>query len=140
MASLMGDSRTKQYGCALLCVVIALAGGGCGGQASELDHERPIEWAVWAVTGKREVRIVGQDGYCVGRPKPKITDLVTRYQGKRVYITAILRDPPGSSGGEGVDCLGVGLAIYKTVTLNRNVDNSVLYDASVDPPEQRWPD
>jgi len=31
------------------------------------------------------------------------------------------------------------LTLRKTVTFERNLDELVLFDASADPPEQRWP-
>jgi hypothetical protein len=134
------SSKSWCLGIALLFALAALVGVGCGGSADRSEEERPIEWAFWEATGKREVTIVGQDDYCVGTPKSRIKEVVTQYEGDRVYLTAILRDPPGSSGGEGKDCLGVIRAVYKTVQLDRPVQGAVLLDASVDPPEQRWPD
>lgn len=124
----------------LIAVVAVVASTGCGVFATGSDEEQAIEWSIWAVTGKREVRIVGQEGYCEGRPKPRITDVITQYEGERVYMTAMLREPPESSAEKDELCLGVELAIYKTVKLDRPVKDSVLYDASLDPPEQRWPD
>ena len=130
--------RAKRVTClAGLALATALLGVGCG-SARGGDG---FEWGLWDVTGPREIRIVGQTDYCVGRhPKPKIRKVEIEYEGDRIYITARLQSDPAVTSTQIEPCAGVELAVYKTVRLKRDIEGSVIYDTSTDPPTQRWPD
>ena len=59
---------------------------------------------------------------------------IIEYDDDRVYIE--LRHTPEDDKSI---CLGTLLTLHKTITLERALDELVLFDASTDPPEQRWP-
>lgn len=130
-----------------LCVV-ALLGTLISGCGSSRDSgawvAEPIEWTVWSFPSPLKVRIAGSVDYCIGEPRPRIADAKVTYADPRIYITAILTRPAMVHSGDGGagrgTCAGLGLFVRKTVRLDRPVRGSVLFDASVDPPIERWPD
>lgn len=122
----------------ILVVVVAVALGGCGSEGDAASREHSIQWGVFKVVGDRTVRIVGQTDHCAGHPKPRIVKVLTRYQGRRAYITALLRVPREAEDDEGF-CAGLELFVYRTIKLDRDVTELSLFDSSIDPPARRWP-
>lgn len=96
---------------------------------------RPVHWKVFGPPMGRIVRISSIVGYCAGGVKPRIQSVRIREETEKVLLTAMLMIP--STGGEG--CAGVGLGVRKTVRLKRSLGKRQLYDASVSPPQRRWP-
>jgi hypothetical protein len=62
---------------------------------------------------------------------------IVEYSGDRVYIE--LRHTPEESEGKQDGCFLSLWDLHKTITFKRDLDELVLFDASTDPPEQRWP-
>jgi hypothetical protein len=121
-------------------VIAALLGAtpfvvGCGG--GDDGSERAVEWHVDrdGVVGPRSARITAVVETCIApvwleRP-------IIEYSGERAYVE--LRHTPEKGEGEHNGCF-LGLSVlHKTATFERDLDELVLFDASTDPPEQRWP-
>ncbi len=118
----------------LLAAIVATLTSGCGFG----DDDGGEQWSVANVIGDRTVRIISVVGHCAGRPEPKLRVEQIEYRGNGAYILAQL-DKTVKPGDENKLCSGLELFVYKKVRLKRDIDQLVLYDASLDPPEQRWP-
>lgn len=107
-----------------------LFGVGCGG--GDDGSERAVEWVAERAVGPKSIRLAGTITVCwdvVQLEQPLI-----EYKGNRVYIE--LRHTPEDDHGS---CPLSLFVAHKTVTLKRDLDELVLFDASTDPPEKRWP-
>jgi hypothetical protein len=131
-------SRIKKAMCALAVaafVAMALVGAGCGG-GDDSGSERAVEWGVDRPVGPKRVRLSAVIEYCSSL-SPPFEQPIIEYDGDSVYIE--LRVAPEELEDDEKGCL-LSLAVaYKTITLERDLDELVLFDASTDPPEQRWP-
>jgi hypothetical protein len=114
-----------------LLIAFSLIFVGCGGG----DESRVLPWSFFKQLGPRKAKLAGEVGYCVGEPKPRIEKAVRSYSGNRVFLTLIL----SQKRPEPEECRGVGLAVFKTVTFRRNLEQLELLDSSTDPPQLRWP-
>lgn len=124
-----------------LLLVVSGCGSSAPRQAAQAVNIRPISWGVISTQQPDTVKIVSEVGYCQGDPKPTIRRIRSRYNGKKVYITAeVARPRKKPSSKQGALCLGRVLPIYKTIKLSRTLQGSILYDASRNPPAVRWPD
>jgi hypothetical protein len=124
--------------CALAIALLAgiplfmvACGSGDGGS------ERAVEWSVGRPIDPKSNRVrltavVEVCWYSVSLEEPTI-----EYSDNRAYIE--LRHTPEKGEGEHGGCFLSLAVLHKTVTLERNLGELVLYDASADPPEQRWP-
>jgi hypothetical protein len=112
-----------------------LFGVGCG--SGDDGSERAVEWGVDRPLGHKRVRLSAVIEYC-SAVSPPFEQPIIEYIGDRVYIE--LRVAPEELEEDQNGCF-LSLAVaYKTITLERDLDELVLFDASTDPPEQRWPD
>jgi len=110
-----------------------LLGVGCGG--GDDGSERAVEWAVERPIGPKTARLVTTFEVCfyaVRLERP-----ISEYEDDRVYLE--LRHTPEKFEGEQGGCLLSLLTLHRNVTFERDLDELVLFDASTDPPEQRWP-
>lgn len=106
---------------------------GCGG--GDDGSERAVEWHVERAVGPKTARLVAVVEVCVD--PVRLERPIIEYSGDRAYVE--LRHTPEESEGEQDGCFLGLFTLHKTVTFDRNLDELVLYDASTDPPEQRWP-
>ena len=111
-----------------------LLGVGCG--SSDNGSERAVEWRVDRPLGPKRVRLIATVEVC-SIDLPVLEEPIVEYTGNRVYIE-LRRTPEELEEGTN-GCLLQLLGAYKTITLERDLDELVLFDASTDPPEQRWP-
>lgn len=114
---------------ALSCAT--LLGVGCG--SGDDGSERAVEWAIDPPAGPNWVRILAPIEIC-SPEMPLVEEPIIEYEDNRVYIE--LRHTP--EYGKGICFLNLPLA-HKKITFERDLDQLVLFDASTDPPEQRWP-
>ena len=124
-----GNGRPGDRG-PLGCPLIA---AGCGG--GDDSSERAVKWVVERVLSPKSVRLAADVEICwdpVRLERP-----ILEYSGDRVYLE--LRHTPEESEGEYGGCLLSLWTLRKTVTFKRDLDELVLFDASTNPPEQRWP-
>jgi len=121
----------------LLSATLFAVGCGGGDGGGDDGSDRSVEWHVDrdGVVGPRSARLTAVIETCIApvwleRP-------IIEYSGARAYLE--LRHTPERGEGEHNGCL-LGLSVlHKTVSLERDLDELVLFDASTDPPEQRWP-
>lgn len=136
-------SRLTAFNKPGLCLVMVLIATGTLAACNSADKEDlvsgPVTWSVADVVGERKVRIVAQAGACGDLPRPRISDVKIVYDDRLVYITAALFVTPELEVAAVTACRGTGLAVYRTVELERDVRDSVLLDASEEPAEVRWP-
>ena len=106
---------------------------GCGG--GDDGSERAVEWHAERAVGPKSVRLVAVVETCVApvRLEPPIIE----YSGDSVFLE--LRHTPEDGEGEHNGCFLSLAVLHRTVTFERDLDELVLFDASTDPPEQRWP-
>jgi hypothetical protein len=112
---------------------VALFGVGCGD--GDDGSDRAVEWYVKRPVGPKRVRLYAVVEVCFG--DVRLEQPITEYEGDRAYIE-IRRTREESEGKQGGCLLGLQI-LHKTITLERDLDELVLFDASTDPPEQRWP-
>jgi hypothetical protein len=115
--------------------VLLMTFGGCSGLSttSPKDFKRSstdlslstLPWRVSAVKGPRAVLIGVGVGSCGGGSKARIVRARRRYAGRNIYIRAEVGFP-NVKRPKGVACGGVGLSIYKTVRVARNLQESKL--------------
>jgi len=131
----MASRIRKAIGALVIAALLAatLAGAGCGG--NDDGSSRAVEWAVERQLGPKRVRLSAVIDFCF--EPPQLEQPLIEYAGHRVYIE--LRHTPEDLEGEHGGCLLGLLMLHKTITLERDLDELVLFDASTDPPEKRWP-
>ena len=118
-----------------LLAATALLAVGCGN--ADGGSERAVEWSVDRPIDPNSNRVrltavVEVCWYSVRLEQP-----IIEYSSDRAYIE--LRHTPEKGEGEHGGCFLSLLGLHKTVTLERDLGELVLYDASTDPPQQRWP-
>lgn len=120
---------------AIVALLVATPLGiGCGN--GDDGAERAVQWGVDRPVGPKRVRLSAVIEYC-SFVSPPFEQPIIEYVGDRAYIE--LRLAPEDLEENPKGCL-LSLAVaYKTITLERNLDELVLLDSSTDPPEQRWP-
>jgi hypothetical protein len=116
----------------------ALLGVGCGGGGDD-GPEHAVKWVIDRSgnrpTNAKQVRVLATLKSC-GLEPPRLERPIIEYEDNRAYIE--LRQAPEDVE----DQKGCLLSLYtgvKMVTLERNLYKLILFDASTDPPEQRWP-
>ena len=120
----------------VMLVCVTLLGVGCGGSGDD-GSERAVKWRVDRPVGSNWVRLSAVIEVCWGVDLPLLEEPIIEYKGNRVYIE--LRQTPDELEGERKGCLLDLLVGFKKITFERDLDELVLFDASTDPPEQRWP-
>lgn len=94
-------------------------------------------WKLAYPPGGSMVRIGVSVRYCVGEPKPRITEVRVRERKGAVVLTVFVsnvREPE-----KGRACAGLRLGFGKTVELSKGLGTRALYDGSTSPPRKRWP-
>jgi hypothetical protein len=127
----------KAIGTLAIAVLVGaiLLGVGCGG-GDDNGSERAVEWRVDRPVGPNWVRLSASIEVC-HLDLPLLEEPIIEYNGNRVYIE--LRQTPEELS-EGVNgCLLQLLGAFKKITFKRDLDELVLFDASTDPSEKRWP-
>jgi hypothetical protein len=121
----------KTIGALVIAVLVGLAllGVGCGDDGSE----RAVEWGLAPPVGPNWVRLSAPIEGC-NRSLPLLDEPIIESEGNRVYIE-LRHTPDDDKGG---CALNLPIA-FKKITFERSLDELVLFDASTDPPEQRWP-
>jgi len=118
---------------AAIAAAIAI-GGWLGGDDD--GPARPVEWYVERQLGPKEARLLAPIEYCITE-EARFEEPIVDYEGDRAYVE--LRLAPEEEDEDPSGCF-LDLPIFHTkLTLERNLDELALYDASTDPPEQRWP-
>ena len=107
---------------------------GCGG--GDDGSEGAVEWGIDPPVGRKWIRLTAPVESCSSE-LPRLERPIVEYSGNRVYIE--LRHTPEEKKEGQNGCLLSLLILHKTVTFKRDLDELVLFDASTDPPEQRWP-
>jgi hypothetical protein len=97
---------------------------------------RPVEWKVERQLGPKQARLSAPIEYCSAEP-PRLERPIVEYSGNRAFIE-LRRTPEELKEGQN-GCLLRLLVAYKTITLERNLNELTLFDSSTDPPERRWP-
>lgn len=106
---------------------------GCGG--GDDGSERAVKWTVERAINPKSVRLTAVVKVCIA--PVRLERPIIEYSGDRAYVE--LRHTPEKSEGEHDGCLLSLAVLHRTATFERNLDELVLFDASTDPPEQRWP-
>lgn len=136
--SFAGHLRRRVRRVVSVAVVFGLAVlSGCGERSS--TGLQVVDWGVASIEGPRAVKIVGEVDYCVGAPEPRMQDATVTSDAEKIYIKALLSNPADTVQDDKSLCAGVVRAVYKTVMLDRDISESVLFDAGHDPPIERWP-
>ena len=139
--------RWRVFGVWTVFTLMVAFGIGCGSSERPDETARPasgrfdkevVAWGVASVSGPKTVKLGTEIGYCVGDPKPRMRLAQRIYRGKSVYITVELALPRKKPSDHSL-CGGVGLFLYKTIRLTRDLADVMLYDSSTDPPTRRWP-
>lgn len=118
---------------AIVSLLSATLFAGCGG--GDDGSGRAVEWTVERAIVPKSARLAAVVETCVA--PVWLEPPIIKYSGDRVYLE--LRHTPEKGEGEHNGCFLSLSVLHKTVTFERDLDEVVLYDASTDPPEQRWP-
>jgi hypothetical protein len=130
----MASGIRKAIGALAIAVLVGatLLGTECGG-SDDNGSERAVEWGLAPPVGPNWIRISAVIEACI-YDQPLLEAPIIEYKGNRVYIE--LRHTPED------DVRGCALNLpqgFRKITLERDLDELVLFDSSTDPPEQRWP-
>lgn len=106
---------------------------GCGG--GDDGSERAVEWTVERAISPKSARLVATVEVCMA--PVRLERPIIEYSGDRAYVE--LRHTPEKSEGEHDGCFLSLLTLRRTATFERDLSELLLFDASADPPEQRWP-
>lgn len=131
----MASLTRRAIGVLAIAVLLSttLFGVGCG--RGDDGSERAVEWTVDRPVGPNWVRLSAVIEVC-SLDLPLLEEPIIEYTGSnRVYIELRRTPEELKEGG----CLLRLLGAFKKITFKRDLDELVLYDASTDPPEQRWP-
>lgn len=134
--TLMASPTKKLIGVLAIAMLLAmiLAGVGCGN--SDDGTERAVQWGVDRQLGPRALRLGATVEVCWA--PVQLEQAIVEYVDDRGYIE--LRHTPEKGEGDYRSCPLTGpLTLYKAITLDRDLDELVLFDSSTDPPEMRWP-
>jgi hypothetical protein len=122
--------------------IVALAGAvllgvGCGSNGDD-GSERAVEWSVDPPVdpSSNRVRLAATVEVC-SVYVPLLEEPIIEYTDNRAYIELCQTPEKKEEGRNG--CVPELLGAHKTITLERNLGELVLYDASTDPPKRRWP-
>jgi hypothetical protein len=127
-------SRIRKAISLLALVVMASLGAGCGSSGAD-GSQRAVEWAIDRVISPKSIRLTATAEVCW---KPvQLEQPIIEYEEDRVYIE--LRHTPEEKEGEWSGCLLSLSTLDRAVIFERDLDQLILFDASTDPPEQRWP-
>lgn len=110
-------------------------GVGCG--SGDDGSQRAVEWRVDRPVGPNWVRLSAVIRVCSVDP-PLLEEPIIEYTGSNRVEIELRRTPEESEEGTKGCLLGL-LVAFKRITFERDLDELVLFDASTDPPEQRWP-
>lgn len=114
---------------------VTLLGVGCAA-GDDSGSERAVGWGVDRQLGPKSLRVAGTVEVCYA--PVQLEEPIIEYEDDGVYIE--LRHTPEEGEGEYGGCPLTGpLTLYKMITLERNLDELVIFDSSTDPAEQRWP-
>ena len=128
-------SRIRKTIGVLALVGAILLGVGCVG-GDDSGSKRAVGWGVERQLGPRSLRLAGTVEVCYA--PVQLEQPIIEYEDDHVYIE--LRHTPEEGEGEHGGCLLGGiLTLHKTITLERDLDELVLFDSSTDPPARRWP-
>jgi|SRR6476646_2807091 len=114
----------------------ALLGIGCG-SSDDNGSERAVKWGVDRPVGTNWVRLSAVIEVCNLDP-PLLEEPIIEYKGSNRVEIELRQTPEDLEEGQN-GCFLRLLVAYKKITFKREVDELVLFDASTDPPEQRWP-
>lgn len=128
-------SRIRKVMGALALVGAIQLGVGCRG-GDDNGSERTVEWGVDRAVGPKKVRLSAEIEYC-SEVSPPFEKPIIEYIGDRAYIELRVAPEELEEGQSG--CLLSLVVAYTTITLERDLNELVLLDASTDPPERRWP-
>lgn len=115
----------------LLSGILFAVGCGDGDDGSKLA----VEWHVERVVSQRSARLVAAVEICLA--PVRLESPIIEYSGDRVDLELRRTREKGEEEHDG--CLPTVSVLHKTVTFKRDLDELVLFDASTDPPERRWP-
>jgi hypothetical protein len=129
--------RSKGIG---VLAITALAGAilfgvGCG--SGDDGSARAVKWGVDPPVGPNWVRLSAVVEVCTIE-LPLLEEPIVEYTGRNRVEIELRQTPEGADEGEKGCVLGL-LVAFKKITFERDLDELVLYDASTDPPEKRWP-
>lgn len=132
----MASPTKKVIGLLAIAMLLAmsLAGVGCGN--GDDGSERAVEWRIDPPVGTNWVRLSATIGVC-HLDSPLLERPIIEHEGSRVYIE--LRRTPEELSEDVNGCFLELIGAFKKVTFERDLDELVLFDASTDPPEKRWP-
>ncbi|HYJ22630.1 MAG TPA: hypothetical protein VEW07_11490 [Solirubrobacterales bacterium] len=119
-----------------MLIGMTLSAVGCGSGDSGSEHA--VEWSVDppADPKSNQVRLAATVEVC-SVYAPLLEEPIIEYSGDRVYIE--LRQVPEELAEDTNGCVLGLLVAHEKITLERDLDELVLYDASTDPPQKRWP-
>jgi hypothetical protein len=134
----MASRIRKAMGVLAIAVLagVALLGVGCGG-GDDNGSERAVEWRVDRPVGLNWVRLSASIEVC-HLDLPLLEDPIIEYTGSNRVEIELRQTPENLKEGTN-GCLLQLLGAFKKITFERDLDELVLFDASTDPPEQRWP-
>lgn len=114
----------------------ALLAAGC--DSSDDGSQRAVDWSVDPPVDPNSnwVRLAATVEVC-SVYAPLLEEPIIEYSDNRVYIE-LRQTPEEKEEGRKGCALGL-LGAFKKITFERDLDELVLYDASTDPPEKRWP-
>ncbi len=119
-----------------MLIGMTLLAVGCG--SGDDGSERAVEWSVDPPVDPNSnwVRLAATVEVC-SVYVPLLEEPIIEYSDNRAYIE--LRQTPEEKE-EGRNGCVLGLLVpHKMITLERDLGDLILYDASTDPPEKRWP-
>lgn len=119
---------------AIAVLLAAALVAGCGG--GEDASERAVEWRVDRPLGPKRVLLTADVEWCSAK-LPEVERPIVEYDGDRAYIELRVTPEEKREGQNG--CLLQLLGVHKTITLEQDLTELVLFDSSTDPPERRWP-
>lgn len=132
---MMASLVKKAIGVLVIAVLSGsvLLAAGCGG--GEDGSERAVKWHVERAINPKSARLTAVVEVCIA--PVRLERPIIEYSGDRAYVE--LRHTPEKLEGEHDGCFLSLAVLRKTVTFERDLDELTLFDASTDPPEQRWP-
>jgi hypothetical protein len=125
----------RAMGVLVIAALLSAAPFAIGCDGGDGGSKRAVKWTVERAINPKSVRLIAVVEVCIA--PVRLERPIIEYSGNRVDLELRRTQEEGEESHDG--CFPTVSVLHKTVTFERDLSELLLFDASTDPPEQRWP-